>query len=251
MTTLITHPTGRYKFLPGIDPYSCGVIAEPGYEIVHVSLKEYRPWREGFAFVDSFLKEQGRERTDLCAMQLRSAKPFTMNGFIAYNKKYCEVLRKWGVYAGELNPIARTNVCPIGLDADEPVLHAFSFVRPNAEIGRKTFIVAGAGELKRRDLVSEGIIRLGETTDDAMAEKAAYVCGIMEKRLFELEAAWSDVTTVEVYTVHPLHHLIESLLLPKIPASQHRGILWHYTRPPVEDIEYEMDLRGVATEWVV
>src|SRR5690606_20564868 len=102
----------------------------------------------------------------------------------------------------------------------------------------------------RRDLVSEGIIRRGETTDEAMAEKAAYVCSIMEKRLFGLEAGWSDVTTIEVYTVHPVHRLIESLLLPKIPASRQRGLLWHYTRPPVENIEYEMDLRGVVTEWV-
>ncbi|MDA0835902.1 MAG: RidA family protein [Planctomycetota bacterium] len=251
MTTLITHPTGRYKFLPGIEPYSCGVIAEPGYEIVHVLLKDYRPWRTGFEFVDSFLKEQGRERTDLCAMQLRSAKPFTISGFIAYNKKYCEVLQKWGVYAGEFNPIARTNVCPVGLDDPEPVLHAFSFVRPNAKIDRKTFIVAGAGEMNRRELVSEGIIRIGETSYDAMAEKAAYVCSVMEKRLFGLQAEWEDVTTVEVYTIHPMYHLIEPLLLPTIPASSRRGILWHYTRPPVEGIEYEMDLRGVATEWVV
>src|SRR5690606_27435032 len=110
---------------------------------------------------------------------------------------------------------------------------------------------AGAGELNRRELVSEGIIRLGETSADAMAEKAAYVCGIMEKRLFGLGAAWSDVTTVDVYTVHSIAHLAQSLLLTKCPAARRQGITWHYTRPPIEGIEYEMDLRGVATELIL
>lgn len=250
MPTLINHPAGHYRFLPGIDPYSCGVVADPGYEIVHVTLTRQRPWRDGFAFVESFLAQHGCVPTNLCAMQLRSPQPFTMDGFIAFNKTYCEVLQKWGVFVDGVNPIARTNVCPLELDATEPVLHAFSFVRPNPTLERKTFIVAGAGELKRRDLVSEGIIRRGETSPDAITEKAAYVCSVMEKRLLGLGATWNDVTRVEVYTVHPIHSLMESLLLKAVPASRQHGIDWHYTHPPVIDIEFEMDLRGVATEWV-
>ena len=35
---LIDHPTGNYRFLPGIAPYSCGVVSAPGYEIAHVIL---------------------------------------------------------------------------------------------------------------------------------------------------------------------------------------------------------------------
>src|SRR6478735_7283259 len=31
---LIHHSTGCYRFLPGIAPYSCGVVSSPGYEIV-------------------------------------------------------------------------------------------------------------------------------------------------------------------------------------------------------------------------
>ena len=71
MTPLISHPNGSYCFLPGIAPYSCGVIANPGHEIVHVTLEVARPWREGFGFVNRFLREQGRQRAELCAMELR------------------------------------------------------------------------------------------------------------------------------------------------------------------------------------
>lgn len=37
---LIDNPKGNYKFLSGIAPYSCGVIAMPGYEIIRVKLQD-------------------------------------------------------------------------------------------------------------------------------------------------------------------------------------------------------------------
>jgi hypothetical protein len=251
MTPLISQLRGAYRFLPGIAPYSCGVIANPGHEIVLVTLEVARPWREGFGFVDRFLRKQGRQRAELCAMELRSPKPFTMPGFIEFNRGYCSVLEEWGVFVDGVNPIARTNVCPTALDAPEPVLHAFSFVRPNAGLQRQTFIVAGAGELVEGTLVNDGILRRGETSAEAIAEKARYVCGVMTERLRGLHGTWDEVTTVNAYTIHPLHPLMEALVLPGLPAARRHGVIWHYTRPPVIGIEYEMDLQGVVTRWVV
>ena len=99
---LIHNPKGHYHFLKGIDPYSCGVIADPGYEIVNITLKNPVPWREGFTHVDAYLKAQRQGRTALCAMQLRSPAPFTMEGFIDFNHGYCQVLQDWGLYVDEL-----------------------------------------------------------------------------------------------------------------------------------------------------
>jgi len=183
-------------------------------------------------------------------MELRSPKPFTMQGFIEFNRGYCSVLEEWGVFVEGVNPIARTNVCPIGMDGAEPVLHAFSFVRPNAGLIRPTFIVAGAGELVEGTLVNDGILRRGETSAEAIAEKARYVCEVMAERLRGLGGSWHEVTTVNAYTINPLHPLMESLVLPSLPAARRHGVTWHYARPPVIDIEYEMDLRGVVTQWV-
>jgi hypothetical protein len=251
MTTLVNHPRGSYRFLPGIAPYSCGVIANPGHEIVHVTLEVAPPWREGFGFVDRFLRAQGRPHAELCAMELRSPKPFTMPGFIEFNRGYCAVLEEWSVFVNGVNPIARTNVSPIALDGPEPVLHAFSFVRPNAALQRQTFIVAGAGELVEGTLVNDGILRRGETSAEAIAVKARYVCEVMTERLRGLGGTWDEVTAVNAYTIHPLDPLMETLVLPSLPAAQRHGVTWHYTRPPVVDIEFEMDLHGVATQWVV
>jgi len=250
MTPLASHPHGSYRFLPGIDPYSCGVISNPGHEIVHVTLEIARPWREGFGFVDRFLRKQGRQRAELCAMELRSPKPFTMEKFIEFNRGYCSVVEEWGVFVDGANPIARTNVCPIALDGAEPVLHAFSFVRPNPGLQRQTFIIAGAGELVEGALVNDSILRRGEISAEAITEKARYVCEVMANRLRDLHATWDEVTTINAYTIHSLHRLMKDLLLPRLPAARRHGVTWHYTRPPVIDIEYEMDLQGVVTRWV-
>ena len=72
----------------------------------------------------------------------------------------------------------------------------------------------------------------------------------MTNRLRDLHATWDEVTTINAYTIHSLHRLMKDLLLPSLPAARRHGVTWHYTRPPVIDIEYEMDLQGVVTQWV-
>ena len=110
--------------------------------------------------------------------------------------------------------------------------------------------MAGAGELVGGALANNSILRRGETSAEAIAEKARYVCEIMAERLHGLHGTWDEVTTINAYTIRPLHRLMEALLLPGLPAARRHGVTWHYTRPPVLDIEYEMDLRGVVTQWV-
>ena len=53
---LIANPQGHYHFLKGIDPYSCGVVADPGYEIVFVTLRSPTSWKEGFHLIDRHLE---------------------------------------------------------------------------------------------------------------------------------------------------------------------------------------------------
>ena len=58
------------------------------------------------------------------------------------------------------------------------------------------------------------------------------------------------MTATDVYTVHPLDSLLTDVLLPRMGAAALRGVVWYPTRPPIEEIEFEMDLRGVRTELV-
>jgi hypothetical protein len=58
-------------------------------------------------------------------------------------------------------------------------------------------------------------------------------------------------TATDIYTVHPVcDWLAETVLRPMGAAALH-GATWHYSRPPVVSIEYEMDLRGCEREIVL
>jgi hypothetical protein len=248
---LIHNPRSHYHFLTGIDPYSSGVIADPGYEIIHATLTQPVPWRDGFRRVEAYLQTQGLPRTVLCAIQLRCPAPFTMDGFIAFNRGYCEVLQEWGLYHNEMNPLARTNVAPSANPPGESMLYAFSYIQPCEASNRPTFIIAGAGELREGILTPDGIVRRGETDATAMREKAAYVMDIMAERLSGLGGSWDLVNRVDIYTVHPTDEIIRDIVLPKLGTAQVHGVHWYPARPPIVDIEFEMDMRGVRQELYV
>ena len=244
---LIENRRGNYSFLKGIAPYSAGVVAHSGFEIVHVRLSRYRPLREGFDAIQAHLKSVGRPLQAMCGMELRSPKPFTFTGFTEFNAGYIDVLKKWEILLDAMNPVARTNVAPEVNPPREPSLYGFSYTLPSKST-RKTFVVAGAGELPEGSLDPHDVVRRGETSAAAVREKARYVMGLMEGRLSGLGLGWSDVTVSEIYTVHNIAPFLEEELLKRMGEGGAHGLTWHYSRPPIESIEYEMDLRGCSTE---
>jgi len=52
----ISNENGGYDFLDGIGPYSSGVVARQGFEVVHVTLGKFLPWRDGFVQVEEYLR---------------------------------------------------------------------------------------------------------------------------------------------------------------------------------------------------
>jgi hypothetical protein len=223
------------------------VVALPGHQVVHATLRAPIPWRDGFALIDRHLGAEGRPRAALCAIELRSPAQFSFEGFDRFNAGYREVLTEWKLLLDGENPIARTNVAPpVGAPA-EPSLYAFGYTVAG-DTPRPTFIVAGAGELRERGKGAEGIVRHGETSPDAMREKAAYVMGIMQARLRALGADWPDVTMVDVYTAQPIETFLAEIVLRPAGAAAIHGVRWFPSRPPIAGLEYEMDMRGVVRE---
>jgi len=242
-------PNGNYRFLPGISAFSSGTVAMPGHEIVHVTLAAPVPWRDGFTRIERHLRDQQRPRTALCGIELRSPAAFTFEGFAKFNEGYRALLADWSILVGEDNPIPRTNVAPVVAAPAEPSLYAFAYTTPGATPS-PTFIVAGAGEMRDRAQGPEGIVRHGETSPDAMREKARFVMGVMQDRLRALGGDWSRVTTIDVYAAQPIYgFLLDEILRPAGPAAIH-GIRWFPSRPPIQGLEFEMDMRGVARELV-
>ncbi len=244
------HPSGNYRFLVGIRAFSSGTVAMPGHEIVHVTLGRPVPWRAGFARIDTHLREQGRSRTALCGIELRSPKPFTFDGFSEFNEGYRSLLGEWGILVGDDNPIPRTNVAPTTGAPAEPSLYGFAYTVPG-HTPAPTFIVAGSGELRDRAQGPGGIVRRGDTTSKAMAEKARFVMGVMQDRLRALGGDWNRVTAIEVYTAMPIDAaLLDEIVRPAGPAAIH-GLRFFPSRPPIEGLEFEVDMRGVAREVVL
>ncbi len=248
---LIDHPHGQYRFLKGIAPYSCGVVAHADHEILHVTLARSLPWRVGFQRIEQFLADAHVARTALCGIQLRCPAPYTMREFSQFNDQYLAVLKEWKLLLGGVNPVARTNVSPQNDPPSEPELFAFSYVKESPLITVPTFLVAGAGELREGILKEQNIVRKGECTSDAINEKADFVMDVMTQRLDQLMCRWEQVSRVNVYTIHPVDDVLETIVLPRLGPSRRHGVHRYHARPPVLDIEFEMDMRGVRSEQLV
>ena len=246
----IENPRGGYAFIKGISPYSAGVVALLGFEIEHVRLAAPHPLKSGFDLIDRHLRLRGRPRQALCAIELRSPSPFTFRGFQTFNESYVALLRNWDILLDGINPVARTNVAPEVDPPREPVLYGFS-VTVRAGKAAPSFVVAGAGELPEGSLDPHDVIRRGETSADALAEKIRFVMDRMTSRLAALGVNWAQVTTTQIYTVHDIHPFVRAEILGGMREAGRAGILWYFARPPIESIEYEMDVRGSRRETIL
>jgi len=249
MTTAADFARGNYRFIPGVFQYSGGAAAHDGYEIQRVRFRTPVRLTEGFERIERIITQAGRPLTSFCACELRSPAPFTEQGFRAFNEIYVVTLRKWGLFDGKVNPVARSNVCPEIAPPPEPSFHAFSFTikSPGAA---KSFVISGSGEAREGGAsYRERTVRLGEQSPDAMREKARYVLGELERRLGILGFGWADTTATQVYTVYDLFPFFADEIVRR--GAAHAGLTWHFNRPPVQELDFEMDCRGVAIERVV
>ncbi len=246
MADVIEFAPGGYRYIKGVFQYSAGVSALPGFAIERVRLTNAVPLAEGFALVESHLASLGRPMTAFCACELRSPEPFSEQGFVDFNRHYVGTLERWGLFKDETNPVARTNVCPEFAKPAEPSLHAFSYTIP-METTRGSFIIAGGGEAREgAGPYQNNIVRLGDLSQDALVEKVRYVMTAMDGRLSALGFGWSDALSVQAYTVHDIGFLIAQEVIRKSAPTS--GVVWNYSRPPVVNIEFEMDVRGAARE---
>jgi hypothetical protein len=212
-------PAGGYRFIPGGFQFSGGVAAATGFEIKRFRFRAPVPLMDGFARIEKTIMGAGRPLTAFCACELRSPGQLTEQGFRAFNEGYVVTLRKWGVFDGNVNPVARSNVCPEIEAPAEPSFRAFSFTMP-AAVGAPSFVISGRAEAREGDAsYRERIVRFGEAGDDAMREK------------------------------RDIHPFMADEIVRR--GAARTGLIWHYARPPVCDLEFELDCRSVRVEEVI
>lgn len=252
MSPVLVFEPGGYVFQQGGVPYSAGVIAMPGFAIVRTRFVRPLPVSQAFNAIAGHLKSQGRPLAALCGAELRSPQPFSLDGFRDFNAAYVSVLERWGLYKNGINPVARSNVCPAFDAPAEPCFHAFSYTVPvssaadQGTAAPRTFVIAGSGEWPEDHPFPEGIVARGDVSAQGLARKVEYVLRTMRERAAALNADWSMITATQIYTVHDFHGLLATHFA--VAGLTAGGLTWHVCRPPILELEFEMDLRSVASE---
>jgi hypothetical protein len=75
------------------------------------------------------------------------------------------------------------------------------------------------------------------------------VLDTMRARTDALGGDWAALTASQIYTVHNIHPLLESHFAAR--GLTGAGLSWHPCRPPIIELEFEMDLRRVRLEQVL
>ena len=208
------------------------------------------PLAEGFTALREHVVSAGRPVHAVCGIELRSPRPFTFDGFAEFNGTYVEVLKELGIMVDGVNPVARTNIAPAIGAPTEPSLYGFSYTVPS-DGARPTFVVAGSGELPDGSLDPMEVVRRDDTSSDAIREKAEFVAAIMSQRVNSLGASWDQVTTINVYTIHPICDFIVDGIVRQMSGSAVHGVTWHYSHPPIVSVEFEMDVRSTNRDIIL
>lgn len=249
MSNTVTYSPGHYRYIPGVFQYSAGVAAEPGYRIERTRFSRPIPLSEGFRRIAEFLDLIDRPLAAFCACELRSPAPFSEADFRVFNEEYVANLSKFDIFDGANNPVARANVCPKVDPPATPSFYAFSYTVPDASAA-PSFVVSGSGEAPEgKSNYKDHVISRGDVSLQGLRKKAQWVLREMENRMEALGVGWPETTAVQVYTVHDIYPFIEQEIIRR--GAMRSGLTWHFNRPPVVDLEYEMDCRGVSFERIV
>lgn len=246
---LLAFPDGGFHFIRGVFPYSAGVAALPGWAIERVRFRRVLPMAEGFAAIAAHLQRLGRPQTALCACELRSPAQFSDEQFAVFNAGYVQTLQAWGLFRDGVNPVARSNLVPMVQPPASAGFHAFSYTVPATQ-GLAGFVIAGSGEVPEgRPNYRDHIVAKGDTSPAGLQQKVQWVLGEQGRRLAALGRTWDDVTATQIYTEHDVLPLVAGELRAR--GATGGDIVWHPIRPPIVDLDFEMDCRGIALERVI
>jgi len=242
---------GGYRYLPGGFQYSAAVKADSEHRLESARFERPVPMAQGFERIARHLESLGRPMTALCGCELRTAASLSEADFIAFNRGYVQPLAQWGLFRDDVNPVARCNLVPLVSPPTQPSFHGFTYTMPLAGDAPRVpdFLSSGAAECPDRPGYRDAIVRLGDTSPDALTDKLRFALGDLASRLEGMGVAWTDVTRLNLYTAHDLHHAIESEIVRL--GAMGGGLTVHWVRPPIIDLEIEVDARRVSRELIL
>lgn len=234
---MLTHsPSGNYRFLAAEGrPFSSGILADDGFDLVHARFERSVPLEAGLAGAARHVIAAGRTARAIAGFELRIPRPLSGGGFDDFNRAYVSSLKRLGLEVDGLMPAARTNVAPAVSGVSEPSVYAVTYTIPTRRV-RPGFLLSGVPE-------TEGHKHPDEMLDSIMK--------VLSARLDELGATWDDATAIQLYGLEDFQEAVVKNVLPQTGRAAIHGIQWFPSRPPIEGLKFEIDLRSTGTELVL
>jgi hypothetical protein len=111
-------------------------------------------------------------------------------------------------------------------------------------------VIAGSAETREGSgSYADRTVRYRDVSAEGLREKVRFTTRVMEERLAALGCRWKDTTGVQAYSIRDFHPAFADELVRR--GATRSGLTWHFARPPVIDLEYEMDCRRVLREVVI
>lgn len=222
---------GNYRALtsPG-HPFSDGIVADPGYDLVRAVFSTPRPLYEGLDAARRHVEAAGRPATALAGFELRIPEALTAEGFAAFNGPYVKWMTELGLSTDDGLVATRTNVAPTVAGVTEPSLLAFTYSVPSPAARGTAYRLSGATETR---------------SDGTTAERLRSIVDVLDAKLRELGATWDQATAITVYGAACD---LDAATLGRFGAAGLRGVRWHPSLPPIVGIGFEIDAHSVATE---
>jgi hypothetical protein len=111
-------------------------------------------------------------------------------------------------------------------------------------------VIAGGAEARGgAGSYPERIVRYRDLSPEGLQEKVRFTVGQMESRLDAFGFGWNETTAAQAYSIRDFHPVMTDELVRR--GATRSGLTWHFARPPVIDLEFEMDCRRVLRETVV
>jgi hypothetical protein len=70
----------------------------------------------------------------------------------------------------------------------------------------------------------------------------------IEANMTALDVAWAEVTEAQIYGTRADHQVFGESGLRRFGELVRPGLRWFFSRPPIDDLNLEIDVRGLASE---
>ena len=240
MAATVEFSAGGYSFIPGVFQYSAGVGALAGYTDparafprAPAAARRVGPYR-------AFHTGSGPAADRVLRVRTAVAGAVHRGRVFAPSTDLCRELQKWGVLTARSIRSRAAMCAPSSTRPPSPRFHAFCFTSP-ARDAAPSFVIAGSGEARKGD---------GEATRPHRPPRRTSADGMREKAA-SCSARWSGGwprsacpgPTPPRRRSIPCTTSIRFSPTSSCGAAPPSGLTWHYARPPVRDLEYEMDCR--------